>query len=148
MDGVKGADGNAGAKTQAAVTAVHWAAAGHPGRGEAVLDTHVVILQVAASTAGALDLGDFLNAGIRFHAHDFADLLGNRGAAHGARVDGRFACDNGGGIAAAAGVTAAAAVRAGKNCNDGILALIHIYVELFSCERQNGAKDPAQRAQN
>ena len=126
LDGVFRADAHAGAQAQAAVVAVRGADAVErciP----AVLDADVVALILGDLAAAlAADEGHLALDRLGVGAHDGADPLGHRRAAHGAAVDRGLALDDGGGHGVAAGKAAGAAVVAGQDLADRSLALIHL----------------------
>lgn len=101
-----------------------------------------------AFTAGAADKrGHFLHC-IRRNAHDLRYLLRRFLAAGDTFVGGSLSRGNGGGIAVASGVSAAAAVSAGKAGTDGFLFRVYLNMEYFRCKGKERTEKTAESTKN
>ena len=148
VDSVKGTGLLTGAQTQAAVGAAQITAARQLGSSHTVVETHIVVLLVVLTAAGAVDLSDHLDGSAGSHAHDLADLSGNRITAGSAGVDRSGALHHSGSIAGAAGEAAAAAVGAGQAAQNGLLPGVHLNGEHLGGNGQDQAEDGAQHSQD
>ncbi len=101
-----------------------------------------------AFTAGAADKrGHFLHR-IRRNAHDLRYLLRRFLAAGNTFVGRSLSRGNGGGIAVASGVSAAAAVCAGKAGAYGFLLGVYLNMEYFGCKGKERAEKAAESTKN
>ena len=110
---------NAGAKAQAAVSALQCAVAGYLHSGDAVVKAHIALeFMAGAAAAGTADKGGPALLGPDLYTHCRCNTAGLQAGAAGTGVDGSLAGEDCRRASRAAGIAAASAVGAGQTVQD------------------------------
>ena len=148
MDGIELTGSHAGAETEAAVLTTDGVTAADLGSSQAVLDTAILKVLGDVVAAVAQHVCDHLFAGRSFHAHDGSNLGSRLSAGRRTGIHGSLALEDGGSAAVAAGIAAAAAVRAGEAVTDQGQTLVDLDLKDFGGDGKNHAERDGDDAQN